>query len=150
MCNSLCLWEVKITTNAIQEKARLWLGQTVLFSVGTVKNEDLQNFDGPRGPSKMTVPIFLTVPKILTVPGDRQGDRQKKNHGLFWIFGDMVCLWNSGYVNISRMVLILEWLARRLASLYSITCLNIYWQRIWMKIETFFYSYKTSRLPTRR
>ena len=57
---------------------------------------------------------------------------------VFWIFGDKVCLWNSGYVNISRMVLILEWLARRLASLYSITCLNIYWQRIWMKIETFF------------
>ena len=59
---------------------------------------------------------------------------------VFCIFRDKVCLWNSGYVNISRMILILEWLARRLASLYSITRLNIYWQRIWMKIETCFYS----------
>ena len=42
---------------------------------------------------------------------------EKHEFVVFWIFGDKVCLWNSGYVNISRMVLILEWIAWRLASL---------------------------------
>ena len=38
---------------------------------------------------------------------------------VFLIFWDKVCLWNGCYVNISRMVLILQWIAGRLASVYS-------------------------------
>ena len=52
---------VKITTNAIQEKFRLWLGQTALFSRYN-----------KWGLSKMQ------FPKILTVPGGRHEDLHKK------------------------------------------------------------------------
>ena len=44
---------------------------------------------------------------------------------VFLIFWDKVCLWNGCYVNISRIVLILEWIAHRFASVYRIKRSNV-------------------------
>ena len=66
---------------------------------------------------------------------------------VFLIFWDKVCLWNGCYVNISRIVLILEWIARRFASVYRIKRSNV-GNGLEMKIETYFYSYEITSSKT--
>ena len=64
----------------------------------------------------------------------------------FWIFWDKVCLWNGCYVNISRMVLILRWIAGRLASVYSNKRLDV--PLTWNEDRNLFYSYKITSSKT--
>ena len=66
---------------------------------------------------------------------------------VFLIFWDKVCLWNGCYVNISRIVLILEWIAHRFASVYRIKRSNV-GNGLEMKIETYFYSYEITSSKT--